>query len=133
MPRAKLGPRSKLLEKMLRETSWTVSHAMGLAAFGQKEEADAEWLNAAVREEHVAFQLEAEGLELLAAVHRISAASCFEEIGEYACAITLLRAALSVALRSAYRANIEKQLKDCLKKVRKPIRRSARKAPATVS
>jgi hypothetical protein len=132
MPRAKLGPKSKLLEKMLSETSWTVSHAIGLKAVGRQEEADAEWRNAAVREEQVVFQLETEGLELLAAVHRISAASCYEEVREYPRAITLLRAALSVDLRPAYRTTIEKQLRDCLKRVRQPTRRSPRKT-ATVA
>ena len=131
MARVKLGPKSKLLEAMLCETSRTVSHAMGLKAIGQKGEADAAWLNAAAREEQVAFQLEAEGLELEAAVHRISAASCLEEIREFPRAITLLRAALSVELRPAYRLTIEKQLKDCLKQVRKQPRRSPRKTVTT--
>lgn len=132
MPRVKLGPKSKLLDKMLDEASWSVSHAMGLKAVARVEEAEAEWRRAAAREEQAVTQLEAEGLELEAAVHRISAASCYEEIRDYARAITLLRAALSVDLRPAYRATIEKQLKDCLKKVRRPSPRSARKKTAMV-
>ena len=106
---------------------------MGLKAVGRKKEADAEWLNAALREEEVAFQLEAEGLDLLAAVHRISAASCYEEVKEYQRALTLLHAALSVDMRAAYRAKIEKQLKGCLAKARQQLRRRQRKQQVAVS
>jgi tetratricopeptide (TPR) repeat protein len=130
MAQTKICPKSKSLEELQRKTSWTVSHAIALKAVGPKEEAEAEWLRAAELEEDTAFQLEAEGFVLEAAVHRVSAASCYSQVKEYPRAITLLRAALSIELRHVYRASVEKLLKDCLKKIQK---RKLRKRKVTTS
>ncbi len=127
MPRTKNGTRSKRLTEVLQEASWHVSHAMELAAFAPKEEVVSQWLQAATKEEYAAFVLEKDGSVLEAAVHRISAASCYEEVAEHERALTLLRAALSVEMRPTYRIQIEKQLKDCLAKARKQLRRQSRK------
>jgi hypothetical protein len=130
MPRAKNGTRSTLVETALKEASWHVSHAMELAAFASPEEVDAQWLEAAAKEERAAFVLEADGRELEAAVHRISAASCYEQVEEYERALTLLHAAFSVELRPVYRRKIRKQLKACLAKARKHLRQRQRKKTA---
>ena len=127
MPHSTNRTKRTLLEEALREASWHVSHAMGLAVFASKKETDAQWLQAAVKEERAAFLLEADGRELEAAVHRISAASCYQEVAELQRALTLLHAALSVELRPVYRARIEQQLQDCLTKARKQLRSQKRK------
>jgi len=131
MTRTTNGTKPNPLQEAIRDASRHVSNAMSLVVFAAKEEVDAAWHQAAVKEELAAYLLEAEGKELEAAVHRISAASCYEDIGDYARAITLLRAALSVKLRPVYRIKIENQLKDCLKKVRKKPRRSSHKKTAS--
>lgn len=132
MPRSKNGTKSKLLQEILGDASWHVSHAMGLAGFAPRRDVATAWLQAASKEEQAAFMLEAEGRELEAAVHRISAASCLEEVEEYQRALTLLHAALSVDLRPEYRVRIEKQLKDCLGKARSQLRRQSRKKRVAV-
>jgi hypothetical protein len=133
MPTTKNGSKSKRLAQALREASWHVSHAMELAAFALRQEVDLQWRQAAAMEEHAALVLEAEGRGLEAAVHRISAASCFEEVEEYQRALTLLHAALSVEMRPIYRGKIEKQIKECLAKARKQLRRRTGKKIAAVS
>src|SRR5437899_11951176 len=109
MPRPKGKPSASLLEGMLDEASWLLSHAQALTDYGRQEEAAAELARAADCEEQVACLLEADGQEHEAAIHRVSAASCFEKLGRYARAVTLLHAALSVTLPADYRARIEQQ------------------------
>ena len=130
MSRAKNGTRSKRVDQALREASWHISHAMELAMCAPKDKVESQWFLAASKEELAAFDLETEGLELEAAVHRISAASCYEMVKEYQRALTLLHAALSVPMRPAYRTKIEKQLKGCLVEARKHLSRKPRKKPA---
>jgi hypothetical protein len=70
MPRTKNGTRPTLLDTMLDEASWLITHADSLNCYGRKKEAQAEWLRAATCEEQVACLLEAEGQDLEAAIHR---------------------------------------------------------------
>src|SRR6202035_3002202 len=98
MPRSKGKLSDGLMDQLLSEASWLLSHAQALTAYGRKEEAAAEWARAAGCEEQVACLLEADGQENEAAIHRVSAASCSEQLGQYARAVTLLRAALSAPL-----------------------------------
>lgn len=133
MARARNGNRSNRLDEALRDASWHVSHAMDLAVVATKKEIDPLWRLAAAKEEHAALVLEAEGRNLEAAVHRISAASCHEVVEEYDRALSLLHAALSEPMRPAYRAKIEKQLKDCLAKARKKLNRRPRRKPISAA
>ena len=136
-----------ILDKMLGEASWLLSHAEALADYGRKEESLAELARAAGCEEQVACWLDAAGREQEAVVHRVSAASCYEQLGEYARAVTLLRAALyfsantamhtptdapeglrrknksllSAPLPDEYRQRVEKQLAHCLKQAQKEL------------
>ena len=132
MARGRIGTKSKLLEEMLSKTSWLVSHAMALADQGRTKEAAAEWLRAARREEQVACLLEAEGHDLEAAVHHVSAASCYARADHYVHAVAPLRSALSFPLRPTYRREIEKLLQDWLPKAKRQLRRQAHKKPAGV-
>ncbi len=63
---------------MLDEASWLLSHAQALTDYGRTAEAAAELARAASCEEQAAGLLDADGQEPEAAMHRVSAASCFE-------------------------------------------------------
>src|SRR5574341_2584176 len=90
---SKLKSGTATLDELLGEASWLISHAEALADYGRQEEARAELARAAHCEEQVASVLDAARREQEAGVHRISAASCYERIGQYVRAVTLLRAA----------------------------------------
>ena len=122
MGRPKEKPFVALVEKLLGEASWLLSHAEALADYGRTQEAAAELARAANCEEQVACLLDAVGREQEAVVHRVSAASCHEHLGQYARAVTLLRAALSESLSDDYRRRIEQQLVRCLTQAPKEAR-----------
>ncbi len=133
MANTKNGTKTPWLEKALQGTSRQILHAMAVAALESPRQADMEWERAADAEERVACLLEAEGHELEAAVHRVSAASCYAKVGHYPHAVTLLKAALSFPLRDAYRREVEKLLKQWLPKAKRLLRQQARRRPVTVS
>src|SRR5437870_12690111 len=83
------------IENLLGEASWLLSHAEALGDYGRRDESAAEIRRAALCEEQVACLLESAGRAAEAIVHRISAASCHEQLEQYAQAVTLLRAAQS--------------------------------------
>jgi hypothetical protein len=123
MPRSKGKTSAALIDQMLGEASWLLSHAQALSDYGRQEEAAAEWARAAGCEEQVACLLEADGQEREAAIHRVSAASCSEKLGQYARAVTLLHAALSVPLPTDYRARVQQQLARALAQAHKELSR----------
>ncbi len=110
------------LEAMSGEASWLLSHAQALADYGRQEEAEAELARAANCEEQVAYWLDAVGRETEAIIHRVSAASRYEQLSQYARAVTLLRAVLSISISQDYRCRIEGQLNDCLAQARKGLK-----------
>lgn len=115
-------PVESLVDSLLGEASWFLSHAQALSDCGQEEDARAELARAANCEEQAASLLDAAGREREAVVHRVSAASCREQLGEYGRAVTLLRAALSVPLPDEYQGTLEVQLARCLGAVeREPV------------
>jgi hypothetical protein len=126
MPPSKGKPSASLLERMLGEASWLLSHAQALSDYGRAAEAAAELARAAVCEEEVACLLDAGGQEQEAAIHRISAASCCEQLGQYPRAVTLLRAALAALLAGEHRRRVEEQLKRCLVGASKTLERASR-------
>jgi hypothetical protein len=134
MSRPKTKPAAVLIDDMLGEASWLISHAQALGDYGRYEEEAAERLRAACAEEQAASLLEADGQNLEAAIHRVSAASCFEKLGQYTRAVTLLSAALSVELHEDYHAKVEQQRARCLAHVAKELARTSkrrrRKQPA---
>jgi hypothetical protein len=134
-PRGK--PSATLIDQMLGEASWLLSHAQALGDYRRPEEAAAELERAAGCEEQVACLLEADGQEREAAIHRVSAASCREQLGQYVRAVTLLHAALSTELPSAYRTRLREQLTSCLAHAQKELvqaaRRVSRKQSSAVS
>jgi hypothetical protein len=58
----------------------------------------------------------------------MSAASCYEDLGQYTHAGTFLRSAFSVPLSANYRARVLEQLGQCLGKVQKESKRVAAQA-----
>ena len=122
--RYKGKPSKALVEQLLGEASWLLSHAEALADYGRQDEARAELLRAASCEEQVACLLDAADREQEAVVHRVSAAACHQQVGQYTRAVTLLRAALSATLPADYRRSIEQQLVPCLTQVSKELPRS---------
>jgi hypothetical protein len=123
------------MEKMLDEGSWLMSHAQALADYGRADEAAVEWARAAKCEEEVACLLEADGQELEAAIHRVSAASCHDQLGQFTRGVTLLRAALSAPLTDEFRERVQGQLKNYLSAAGKELRRTSaipRRKPLSV-
>jgi hypothetical protein len=88
--------------------------ARALVAMGMPELARTAWLAAAAGEEQVAPRLETIDRHQEAAVHRISAASCYQHAGELARAINLYRAALAGPLPAHTRQETEQLLAACL-------------------
>src|SRR6266542_2805884 len=125
MPRSKGKPSTALIDQMLGEASWLLSHAQALTDYGRQEETAVELARAAACEEQVACLLDADAQELEAAIHRVSAASCYEKLRQHTRAVTLLRAAMSAPLYDDYRARVEQQLARCLAEAQKELRRTA--------
>jgi len=98
----------------MTETSGVILKARALVALGMPELALSAWSAAAAGEEQVAPRLETLDRAQEAAVHRLSAASCYEHAGELARAINLYRAALAGPLPEHTRKETEQLLAACL-------------------
>ena len=114
MRNGKTKPYTKVLKEAMRRKSEILSKAQAFWKIGMKETAQPLWLSAATYEEHIAPMLDALGRELEGAIHRISAASCYEKAGEPSRAVNLYRAALSGPLREDTREDVENMLNACL-------------------
>ena len=114
MPTTKTKPYTKALKETMRRKSGILSKAQALWEVGMTETAQPLWLSAATYEEHIAPMLDALGRELEGAIHRISAASCYEKAGDPSRAVNLYRAALSGPLREDTRQEVENMLSACL-------------------
>ena len=73
---------SDRVEALMAEKSAVLSQAEVLATLGMAQTAQPLWASAASFEERIASLLDADGQDLEAAVHRISAASCYEKAGD---------------------------------------------------
>ena len=123
MPSPKTKPYTKTLKETMRRKSEILSKAQALWEVGMTETAQSLWLTAANYEEHIAPMLDAVGRELEGAMHRISAASCYEKAGDPSRAVNLYRAALSGPLREDTRQAVENMLNACLVALnRKPVK-----------
>jgi hypothetical protein len=117
------------IEQMLDEASWLLSHAQALADYRRPDDAAAEWARAAVCEDQVACLLQADGQKLEAAIHWVSAASCYETIGQAVRAVPLLCAALAADLHDGFRGRVEQLLARCLAQAKKELRRACPRGP----
>ena len=107
-------PYPEALKELMGRKSYILSKAHALEKFGIQETVQPFWLSAAAYEEQIAPQLDLLGRELEGAVHRISAASCYQKAGQLSRAVNLYRAALAGPLRDNTRRDVEKMLSDCL-------------------
>jgi hypothetical protein len=76
---------------------------------GETSASAAEWRFAAETEEEAARLLEISGDEVEATIHRVSAVSCYRQIGEHFRAMPL-RAATATNLPDSYREEVRKLL-----------------------
>jgi hypothetical protein len=115
MAKAKTKKSARQVEELMAKKSGILSKAQALATMGLGETAQPLWASAASYEERIASLLDAHGDRLEAAVHRISAASCYQKAGDPSRATTLYRAALAGPLREVTRKEVEEMLSACLK------------------
>jgi hypothetical protein len=119
MAKSKAKSYPKVVLDLMAEKTETLSKAqalmeMGMPQMGMPEIVMPLWASAASQEERVAPLLEILGRNVEAAVHRISAASCYRKAGDLSRAINLYRAALAGPLREDTRQEVQQMLKDCL-------------------
>ena len=114
VPTPKTKPYTKTLKEAMSRKSEILSKAQAFWEVGMMETAEPLWLSAANYEEHIAPMLDALGRELEGAMHRISAASCYEKAGDASRAVNLYRAALSGPLHEDTRQEVENMLNACL-------------------
>ena len=117
MAKSKEKPYTKAIKNLMADKSRILSKAQTLDEMGLVETALPLWASAASFEERIAPSLETLGRELEAAVHRISAASCYEKSGELYRAANLYRAALSGPLPEKTLQEIQEKLSKCLVKL----------------
>jgi Tfp pilus assembly protein PilF len=113
MTKRKKAP-SRLLSKLLTEKSRHLTKAQTLADMGLAESAAPQWMLAAQLEEQIAPLMEALGRDAESAIHRISAASCYQKAGQHGRAANLFRAALAGPLPPEREAEVRKMLSNCL-------------------
>ena len=114
MHNRKTKPYARALKEIMLRKSGILSKAQAFWEIGMTETAQPLWSSAATYEEHIAPMLDVIGRELEGALHRISAASCYEKAGDLSRAVNLYRAALSGPLREDTRAEVENMLSACL-------------------
>ena len=126
MPKTKVRAYPQALLKQMAQTSGLILKARSLVAMGMPELACSAWLAAAAGEEQAAPYLETLDRPQEAAVHRISAASCYQNAGELARAINLYRAALAGPLPEHTREETEQLLSVCLAQLARSANGNAR-------
>lgn len=104
----------KLAHTMMEEKTRLLTQAQALGDLGMQEAARPLWREVAGHEERLAPLLEALGRDREAAVHRISAASCYEKVDDYARAANLYQAALAGPLLESTRREVKEMLGRCL-------------------
>jgi uncharacterized protein HemY len=118
MAKKNVTPSSDRVEALMAEKSAVLSQAQALASLGMAQTAQPLWASAASFEERIASLLDADGEDREAAVHRISAASCYEKAGDPSRAANLFRAALAGPLRTVTRKEVSDMLAVCLARLR---------------
>jgi hypothetical protein len=120
------------VRKLMAEKTAILSKAHALSEMGMPQTAIPLWTAAASYEERLAPLLETLGREREAAVHRISAASCYVKAGELSRAANLFRAALAEALPEETEREVQQMLAKCLSGLRVTANggRRRRKQPA---
>ena len=131
MAKAKARRTRTLVEELMAEASAVLSKAQALTRMGMGQTAQPLWASAASLQERIAPLLDADGEAREAAVHRMSAASCYEKAGDPSRAANLYQAALAGPLRAVTRKEVEGMLAACLARLKAAS--SARKRRGVVS
>ncbi len=118
MAKSNSKPSSGRVEALMAEKSAVLSQAQVLTTLGMAQTAQPLWASAASFEERIASLLDADGEEREAAVHRISAASCYEKADDPSRAANLFRAALAGPLRPVTRKEVRGMLAACLARLK---------------
>lgn len=108
---------SERVKDLMTQKSRILSQAQSFADMGLHETALPLWSSAASYEERIAPLLETIGRDAEAAIHRVSAAACFEKCREWSRAANLYRAALAGPLSDSARSDVERKLSACLKEL----------------
>ena len=114
MSKPKEKPYGPALEKLLLEKTKVLSQAQAFAQMGLAQTAQPLWQTAGSLEERIAPRLDAIARCREAAIHRISAATCYRNAGEFSTATNLFQAALAGPLNEASRTDVEQLLEECL-------------------
>ncbi len=117
MPKHKASLYPQPVQDLIAEKSAVLSKAQAFAELGMGDMAHTLWESAAGLEERLAPLLEALGQELEAAVHRISAASCYRRAGDLTAAVNFYRGALAGPLLEHTRQKVEQELEACLAEI----------------
>ncbi len=118
MAKAKTRRALTLVEELMAESSAVLSKAQALTTMGMGQTAQPLWASAASLQERIAPLLDADGDALEAAVHRMSAASCYEKAGDPSRAVNLYQAALAGPLRAVTRKEVQGMLAACLARLK---------------
>jgi hypothetical protein len=120
---AKAAPKERTypaaVKALMAEKSRVLLQAQTLSEMGMDDLARPLWLSAAAREEEPAPQLELLEREREAAVHRVSAASCYERGGDPGRALNLYRAGLAGPLAEKDRKDLQRRIRGCLSALRR--------------
>ncbi|MCI0638945.1 MAG: hypothetical protein L0Y72_22965 [Gemmataceae bacterium] len=111
---AKTKSLPKEVQALVAEKSSILSKALAFAELDMSATARPLWAAAGFKEEMLAPLMETLGRDDEAAVHRMSAASCFMRIGDWSRAANLFRAALGGPITSKSRQEVHRLLKECL-------------------
>jgi hypothetical protein len=118
-------PYGELVKSLMADKSRVLSQAQAFTDMGLEQTARPLWSSAASYEERLAPLLEVIGRDAEAALHRISAAACFEKCSDWSRATNLYRAALAGPLADGARADVERKLSACLKRLHQATVESA--------
>lgn len=117
MTQRQAKPYGVRVKELMAEKSRLLSQAQAFSEMGLNETAVPVWSCAASYEERIAPLLDVIGRDAEAALHRVSAASCFAKSGDLSRATNLYRAALAGPLSDAAKTDIERELSACLKQL----------------
>ena len=120
---AKTKPYTKQLKQLMGEKSRVLSQAEAFEEMGLGETAQPLWAAAAACEERIAPLLDILGRESEAALHRVSAAACYEQCADPSRAANLYRAALAGPLPDARRQEVAELLSACLGRLAGPSKK----------
>src|SRR5438132_7435313 len=117
MSKTRVKPYPKHLRRLMTEKTKNLTQARTVSDLGMEELAVHLWNSAAGHEERIAPMLETLDRHLEAALHRVSAANCYQKGGDLSRAANLYRAALAGPLSEQTRQDVQGMLAACLRQL----------------